>query len=371
MTAYPQRVGAIRPSQLMFTFGVGSIVDLPNFSAVVGGLDDWAPGASAAHQRTLEEPRLLAAVRHDCGPQVQELKTPAWLPETRNPFDEWARLGVPVYPFPRWLRCTRCGFLGQFDSGMFKLEVLSPYRPDLTRFAHTICSKKGKGGSRAVPARLVVACVQGHLDEFPWMHFVHQGPPCPTPRLIAQESGSGSRSTDVFVRCEGCNLGRMLNHAFTDGQEGRLPACRGRHAHLRRFDDKECGLEAHPLLLGASNLWFPATRSALSLPSSGDPLEEMIEKLWEKVKDIPDPALSSVLEYSPEFAALKPFGEKAVQAIIQKRVEPDAVVPEGAPNLTLPEWHLFTQPQFAPSSADFKVRAVPPPVGFEKLIERT
>lgn len=34
------RVGAVRPSQLMFSHGVGALVDLPNFSAVVAGLDD-------------------------------------------------------------------------------------------------------------------------------------------------------------------------------------------------------------------------------------------------------------------------------------------------------------------------------------------
>lgn len=34
-------LGEIRPSQLIFTFGVGSLVDLPNMSALVMGLDDW------------------------------------------------------------------------------------------------------------------------------------------------------------------------------------------------------------------------------------------------------------------------------------------------------------------------------------------
>ena len=37
----PQRVGEVRPSQVIHTFGVGSIVDLPNFSAIVMGLDQW------------------------------------------------------------------------------------------------------------------------------------------------------------------------------------------------------------------------------------------------------------------------------------------------------------------------------------------
>ena len=34
-------LGELRPSQLIFTFGVGSLVDLPNMSALVMGLDDW------------------------------------------------------------------------------------------------------------------------------------------------------------------------------------------------------------------------------------------------------------------------------------------------------------------------------------------
>ena len=53
------RVGAVRPSQLMFSHGVGALVDLPNFSAVVAGLDDW----DTLHQQTLVERRLLAAVQ--------------------------------------------------------------------------------------------------------------------------------------------------------------------------------------------------------------------------------------------------------------------------------------------------------------------
>ena len=36
-------LGQLRPSQLIFTFGIGSLVDLPNMSALVMGLDDWEP----------------------------------------------------------------------------------------------------------------------------------------------------------------------------------------------------------------------------------------------------------------------------------------------------------------------------------------
>ena len=59
----PPRVGAVRPSQLMYAFGVGSTVDLPNFSVVVAGLDAW----DETNQEVLTEPRLLDAVQAQLG----------------------------------------------------------------------------------------------------------------------------------------------------------------------------------------------------------------------------------------------------------------------------------------------------------------
>jgi hypothetical protein len=362
-----QRVGAVRPSQLIYTFGVGSLLDLPNFSAVVGGLDNWPHMGSEQHQKVLVEPRLLAAVRYECGHQVQEMRTPPWLPETNSPFDTWARTGVPIFPFPRWMRCTRCGYMGLYDNGQFELYHPNPYRPDLAQFVHSMCAKKGR--SRAVPARVVVACAQGHLDEFPWMHFVHGGNVCSAPRLVVAEAGTGTRSTDLYIKCEGCEQGKNLNTAFQTSRESVLPACRGRHAHLRRFEKDACGAELKPLLLGASNLWFPVTRSALSLPAGSDPLANLIENAWDKLKTIPDEKLETVIEFAAEYAALKVYGEKAIQAVKARRAKAEEPE-EGPPNLLLPEWRLFTSPQHAPTSSDFQLREVAPPVKFEKKVER-
>ena len=55
--------------------GVGSVVDLPNFSVVVGGLDRWERESGV----TLHEDRVLAAVRQIVGPQLRELRTPPWM----------------------------------------------------------------------------------------------------------------------------------------------------------------------------------------------------------------------------------------------------------------------------------------------------
>jgi hypothetical protein len=37
-------VGEVRPSQTLTTYGIGSLVDLPNMSVIVMGLDDWPNG---------------------------------------------------------------------------------------------------------------------------------------------------------------------------------------------------------------------------------------------------------------------------------------------------------------------------------------
>jgi hypothetical protein len=68
----PTPVGELRPSQLLHTFGVGAMVDLPAMSALVMGLDDW-PIASA---EPIGEDRLLAAVRGILGDQVERMYPP-------------------------------------------------------------------------------------------------------------------------------------------------------------------------------------------------------------------------------------------------------------------------------------------------------
>lgn len=60
----PARVGTIRPSQAIHSYGVGALIDLPNLSVIVGGLDRW----DATRQAVVTEERLLAAVQATCHP---------------------------------------------------------------------------------------------------------------------------------------------------------------------------------------------------------------------------------------------------------------------------------------------------------------
>ena len=116
-------VGDLRPSQVLMTFGIGSIVDLPNLSVMVMGLDDWRTD----HATEIGEERLLRSVQEALGGQVKRLMTPPRPPESigwqANWFDESQQIGVPVAPFPRWMVCPRCRLLAPLDSGLFEPKV--------------------------------------------------------------------------------------------------------------------------------------------------------------------------------------------------------------------------------------------------------
>ena len=59
-----RKIGDLRPSQLLYTFGVGAIVELPNLSVMVMGLDDWPVEQGSSE---IPEPRLLRAVQRELG----------------------------------------------------------------------------------------------------------------------------------------------------------------------------------------------------------------------------------------------------------------------------------------------------------------
>ena len=187
----PSRVGGARPSHLVTTGGVGSVVDLPAMSVVVRSTDAW----SQERAEVVDEPRLLEKVRATLGSQVRALRSPPWDPQDSN--DPWTRTGVPVSPFPRWLRCPRCHRLSPLDlPGQFDLVHRSGRCPDLAKWVHVTCQHqthvRDQRKRACLPARFLAVCESGHLDEFPYVEFVHRGQeqPCAGPKLTMQDSSS-------------------------------------------------------------------------------------------------------------------------------------------------------------------------------------
>jgi len=163
------KVGAIRPSALLYTQGIGSTVDLPHLSVMPHGLDDWERiyRRRPSPPETIVEPRLLQVVQAHLDKSVEQLRKPPWASAEIGQKDSATDLGIPGRIFPQWLRCTGCGLLGQVSDGVsFESRNTNPYRPDQAEFVHVKCTGWSEDGAKkrppkdrtAVPARYLIAC---------------------------------------------------------------------------------------------------------------------------------------------------------------------------------------------------------------------
>ena len=363
------KLGELRPSQLIFTFGIGSLVDLPNMSALVMGLDDW----DTRYCKEIEEDRLVAAIQKRLGPQISKLYLPPIKLDGMDKDPAAPAVGVPVVPFPRWLRCSLCDTLATVESGVFKL-VQDMYRPDKTEYVHQGCLKSQGGKSpSAISVRFLLACREGHLTDFPWLDFIHKGNvPCKPATLSLREFGASGDASDIVVKCHSCGTERRMADAF--GPESAF-RCHGHHPHLRLVEH-DCKEAAKTILLGASNSWFPTALSALSIPRAVDKLSKMVEEQWAKLTNATSLAkLGFYREEQQNYQSLIPlfteFSDEQIWAAIEAKKAGGGSGQSPAEDLKLPEWEVFSNPGSAAENRDFKLKRVAPPKGFEAFFEDT
>jgi hypothetical protein len=377
MTDGPIKVGELRPSQIVWAFGPGSIIDLPNFSVIVMGLDDW----SDSDCRELTEERLLAAVQARLGHGVHRLIAPPVPPigdaSAMSSSDDDA-IGVPVMAFPRWYRCPRCGLLAELESGLFRMKV-NKWRADLTRYVHEGCPKASnpRRPPTAIPARFVVACENGHLDDFPWRYYVHGGPTACKGQLRFYEVGASLETANLWVECtecvgpEGKPRRRSLIEAFGESARKSLPACRCRHPHLRQSGGT-CDQPLRAVLLGASNTWFPETVSALYVPSSKGRLAQLVEQLWQTLEHVESSTELGFLRKTPHLRPLGKFDDDEIMAAILARRGGSAgskkAGGDGDGDLKRPEWEVLSRLDARLNCDDFWLEATTPPREFARKI---
>ena len=357
-------VGELRPSQMLYTYGVGAIIDLPRFAVMVMGLDDW----DVVHTRRIEEERLLAAVRAELGESVQELRTPPMADET-SLLTGPSNIGVPVAAFPRWMICPRCRYLGPISNSNPLIELkVNPYRPERTAYVHANCNKSVKRPPDMTPVRFLVACKHGHLDDFPWCRFVHKGPSDCVGRLFLYEFGFGEVA-DITVKCESCGASRRMAEAF--GEEGKesLPVCSARRPHLRD-SETVCSAEVKAILLGASNSWFPLSVSVLHLPSASDRLGEMVDLYWGDLKEMTERSILNYERRKGRLPAFDEFDEEALWTAIGKKRNAGPLSRSNASDIKTPEWEIF-RAGVAPQGRDLELSVVAPPMGYEWCIQKT
>ncbi len=314
--------GQIRRSQVVTTYGPGALIDLPYYSAIVGGIDDWLSAGS----KEIVEPRLSRKLQLMTGVEAPRLYAPPGA--TSDPFE--TPKGIGAWRFPEW-------FVVQEVDG-------KEDRERSRRLVHRKALDKGRFEKLlVVPTRFVRACPKGHVDDIDWRRYAHSGGEAGCHRqLWLDERGTGGDLSDLVVRCE-CGKARGLYEASLI-ENNPLENCPGLLLWLGKGYSDACNLPSRLLIRTASNAYFPHVVSVLSLPDHGTVVETAVRELWSDLQIVEDAAGLALLKKKPQVAAkLGPFADADVLKAIGevrsgqagersvKQVELDALLaaPEG------------------------------------------
>ena len=322
---------ALRLSQLISTFGPGSMVDLPTRSVIVSGLEHWdIPNDKVS--RVINEPRLQRLLERAMreigriGPdQSIALRTPPVAVETQAYGDPHS---VDAMIFPTTFICERVEGGGaanvkrrrlvgwpQLDSGSAKRKYRMPDDDKLVDIS---------------PIRFVGACKDGHIDDVDWRWVIHQGDPCTRP-LFLEERGTSGAPADMAIVCE---CGKKITFQETN-IEGRLGPCRGHRPWLGRDKKEPCNNKLKLLTRTATNTYFPQVVTVISLPQGDDALAKAVDGVWETVGTVDSvETLKTLLKHVVAVAgALRGFDVNRSFAHIQSRQREEVAGSQSSPRI--------------------------------------
>jgi len=334
----------VRRSQAISPFGIGAMIDFPGpVSLIHAGLDAWPFDEYDPNHREFrvdDEKRLSHRLNVDFFVQPPDYRK---IEQGQEAVHDNAGLKLPYLRFPLWHVCPRCGrmHLARYH------DITAPVCKG------PIGSGKGAGDEhksrKTVQVRFVAACKKGHLQDFPWIEWLFEGPdsswqPDGSSRWLRMRTTGSASLTGVELRAEERGHGgsivlvkkRTIGSAFgvdaTTHHENAFThigvKCEGHNPVLgigKNTSRKPpgCGELIQPLLRGASNLYFPKIISSIYIPDIGDvTLDQEILDLLD------DHALKTSLLLSAESAEDGLISAKAAKIALKKFSPQSNVTPE-------------------------------------------
>ena len=272
----------IRLSQLLTTFGPGSIMELPDKSVMLLGLDNWTGGPSPVPMRTITEPRLTrilrSALEEGSDAQATWIEEGVDLQLREPPLDDGnARTrgaALPYLRFPNWVVLP-------LQDGETRQRLL-PYSEALKGSIN----KKLLG--RATPIRWIAGCASGHIRDINWRGFVHTGGDRSCRQdLSIEDRGASGDPEFTFIHCA-CGQSRRLSQMYVQGQP--LGPCDGQRPWLYRKREESaqtgCTESLRPLTRGAINNYYSQTLRLIGIPEDVPELERKVREVMDEFVNV-------------------------------------------------------------------------------------
>lgn len=259
----PLVVGKVRQSQAITTFGIGSMVDFVSQTAMINGLDDWDWCYDNEYKINNLNLQNLLGVKYFVKPKIS-LKEKKWGKD--NP-------DLPATIFPKTLYNPKCK----------KLSEAGKRDCALKNDAYKCYCEKCRGKNQYFPSRFVLVCPKGHIEDFPYSWWVHEGQGkkrCEdNPQMKMYYTGNKTDMESLYVECSNCGAKRSMKTASARNVFSKYK-CTGNRPWLGDKEKCSAGDDEHMQMLirNESSVYFPYTISALTIPPWSTKIAKEIQK---------------------------------------------------------------------------------------------
>lgn len=255
---------SVRASQAVLQYGVGAMVDFRDRTLMTAAPEYWGNSIIKIHDERLE--KIL---------RVDYFGKPGDKDDTK--FMD----GISYVRFPEWYFCPKCRRFKPIGEWVKEYRRKNPKKaeedPNMIQ-----AMKCPKCFQELVVARIITACPDGHIDDFPWVKWVHcesfgKGKPvCDKPELTIVTSASASEGLEgITIKCLTCGATASLRGAFDPNKFLEIDKktdfqydfrCSGKHPW--KHTTESCKSIEYPKALqrGSSSVYFPVTESSLVIP---------------------------------------------------------------------------------------------------------
>ena len=302
--------GKIRLSQLITTFGPGSLLNLKNDTVMILGLEFWPENN--------EEKKYLRDVSH---PYLSQQLQKSFFQVLAS--DDISK--IPCISFPKWKLCQRC----------HRLQIPKA-NPSSKGFACENCDSK----LSLLHSYFVQMCDNGHIWEFPWEEWAHlpeklneRKTQCTKKygeeaKLEFITAGTNMNWYNYKVKCLHCKSEKTMKGATSKKIFKRFNfTCQGKQPWLNK-DDPKCDEDAYGIQVNSTATYYPFSATALLIPKWFNPFDELLDKndgtLRKRIRDdyannIPTDAIINFYKSNSFKEILKSYSATKVKEMLESR----------------------------------------------------
>lgn len=374
----------IGQSKVISTSGPGSLTILQEgMSVMMPGLDAWYRLDSSIEAgqdfvaRKQEIPDDAKIIDQKLGQFLGVdffVRPPMQGHDPKNPHTEY----LDVLLFPTWMVCYYCRSLSkETQQGQFLPNC-------------SVCLAKDNRRRKLTQVNFLVACPDGHIDEFPWIQWIHNSATstCGNPKLKLETKGAGELASQK-VTCTTCNKFRNLagtNESYGDqtqdsdrdktvlgmklSDDALEFYCTGNRPWMD--DQQECFKHPKMVLRAATNAYYPFATKSIFLPTTalaGSEIDKLVKEHEMKLKILrfqtnSTEDLANTLIYSNnlKYLGLSGFSKEELMDSIERMlpdneqgIDKTAELEGDELALVSPEFETLRKPQ---ESKDLVVREV-------------